>query len=203
MPQARLLNAFCPVLRFDAAEKYFPVSAESFISSALLLSKDVPPEQLLVHQNLQQQEQQQEQQPGGATTETPSPNLTLTRQESQNLEEIDEISGSVDTGGAERIPDTNERATSDTGAATLGQTCGRCGESQGWRIPGKQGWSVVVVPSASATTPRKTTATTTHCTEKGPWTSETLIQEQKRNGNDLKYRFRCFVCPPLFVYADF
>lgn len=41
--QTHLLNAFCPVLRFDASEKHFPVSVERFISSSLLLRKKIPP----------------------------------------------------------------------------------------------------------------------------------------------------------------
>lgn len=43
--KGRLLATFCPVLRFDAAEKHFPVSVEAFISSSVLLKQDKPPQE--------------------------------------------------------------------------------------------------------------------------------------------------------------
>lgn len=39
------MATFCPILRFDAAEKHFPVSVETFISSSLLLRQERPPEE--------------------------------------------------------------------------------------------------------------------------------------------------------------
>lgn len=129
--QARLLKAFCPILRFDAAEKHFPITAEAFISSSLLLRQE--------KKHLARNQPAQSACPPSNTP--PPPNA------GDRSSDGDTTSDSVgsDLSAAEgETDDSPAQLAEEEGVHE--QACGECGESKGWRVPLNKGWTVVSPP---------------------------------------------------------
>lgn len=177
--QARLLAAFCPVLWFDASEKHFPVSVETFISSALLLRKERSPGELRQQQQEQQQQQQQHQE-----DKTLHDRGSLRQAFAVSSRDILSSNGSSFCSQTDGDDGCNGDATDPLTASSdiadplerrehaPGQRCGECGKGKGWRVPLKKGWSVVPLPVGSKN-----------------WSTETLLEQQRVSG--VRCVFRC------------
>lgn len=166
-PQAGLLCSFCPVLRFDAAEKHYPVCAEIFISSSLLLRRPKNPQ---VVKKLKKRQQNLKKAGVG--------------NKADEVDHTDSVRGSGDgdgnDDGAGAGADDGDDHSGDGAAAgeqnhqekmQQPQACGECGQRQGWNIPSDGGWTLVGLPPGAQS-----------------WSTSTLLDEQRR---DILHEFRC------------
>ncbi|CAM9225870.1 unnamed protein product, partial [Ectocarpus fasciculatus] len=115
--KAQLLAYFSPVVKFDAGEKHYPVSVETFISSSLLLRRPKTPGG--IQQSMAQTDQDDE--------------------EEEEEEEEDASTNTTDGDGGAAARDQRQQER-------MQQACGECGQRQGWRVPSKGGWVLVALP---------------------------------------------------------
>lgn len=130
-PQASLLAFFCPVLRFDADEKHFPVCAETFISSSVLLRRPLTGH--LRKQGILRQRGQADQQGH--------------RHSDEHEDDYDDQDEDEDVDSSEADAESEESRRQQQQQQQ--QSCGVCGQRSGWSIPSKGGWELVALPSGS------------------------------------------------------
>ncbi|CAM9351660.1 unnamed protein product [Scytosiphon promiscuus] len=183
--KARLLASFCPVLRFDAAEKHYPISAETFISSSLLLRR--PKRQARVQREGTEQQAGPIKQPEDATDDE--------AEDEEGDEGLEVAVGSAGAGAGAGDGASTCQTHEDEMRRSHGQACGECGQKQGWMLPTKGGWTLVRLPRGAQS-----------------WSTAALLEEQGRD-NLHEFRLEPHSCVwegqtgdlstvPCYAYAD-
>lgn len=158
------------MLRFDAAEKHYPVRAELFVSSSLLLRRPKNPGEVRAEMRRQRRREAEE---GNKTEKADKGN------------ENDELHRTVSAGGSGGDGDGADGGDDSSGDGALAdeqsdqekmqqlqlQACGECGQRQGWKTPSKGKWTLVDLPPGAQS-----------------WSTSTLLDEQRR---DPLHEFRC------------
>eukprot|EP00903_Cladosiphon_okamuranus_P005750 g5704.t2 len=124
-----LLESFCPILRFDAAEKHFPVRTETFISCSLLLRRPKNTRQARKETRRRRKARQAEQQQQNQDDE-----------DDDDDDDEDDDEDDADAGGGTEEGNRHQQQQ---------QACVRCGKREGWCIPSKGGWELVALPAGS------------------------------------------------------
>lgn len=181
--QGRLLKAFCPILRFDATEKHFPISADRFISSSVLFRK----------QGRRKKKPQPPPPPAPSQHQHDSPELDRGDDNTNSSGNSSSDEESLVDAGVEKVgvPSREGAVADDTPlplmqrqeakdarpgeVESVGQACGECGETQGQVNPPQVGWIVVPLPPGVES-----------------WSTKTLLLEQRKSGKHCSFRYDFF-----------